>query len=138
MSWTKIILLLLRLCEAADAGASQSPSLTFYLLSVGVVPCVFISSFALAGLASVISTQLYLGPLKFTQAEMIIPNVVSLLAAIPANIVGAVRTPFRLLHSAYTRPVEVLYLVSVWKQSTMQCILASSFSALVTRLRAFI
>lgn len=52
----------------------------------------FVSAFASSGLGSVITTQLYLTTLKFTQSEMILPNVVGLVAAIPANILGAVRS----------------------------------------------
>lgn len=51
----------------------------------------FVSAFAGSGLSSVITTQLYLTTLKFTQSEMILPSAVGLLAAIPANILGAVR-----------------------------------------------
>jgi hypothetical protein len=75
-----------------------------YPLLIGVVPCVFIATFAGYGAGSVATAQLLLGPLKFTQEEMVIPQIVTMLAGIPANTLGAVRLCCCCCHPAAIPP----------------------------------
>ena len=64
-----------------------------YPLLIGVVPCILLFTFAGWGVGTIITNQLYLGPLQFTQEEIIIPQLVTMLVGIPANILGAIIIP---------------------------------------------
>ena len=64
-----------------------------YPLLMGILPCIFIGSFAGAGMGAVAVNQLWVGVLKFTQPEGLVPQLIGLICGIPANIIGAIVIP---------------------------------------------
>ena len=72
-----------------------------YPLLMGILPCIFIGSFAGAGMGAVAVNQLWVGVLKFTQPEGLVPQLIGLICGIPvrplarACAAGRCRLPIR-------------------------------------------
>ena len=56
-----------------------------YPLLMGILPCIFIGSFAGAGMGAVAVNQLWVGVLKFTQPEGLVPQLIGLICGIPVR-----------------------------------------------------
>ena len=61
-----------------------------YPLLMGILPCIFIGSFAGAGMGAVAVNQLWVGVLKFTQPEGLVPQLIGLICGIPVRPLAAI------------------------------------------------
>jgi hypothetical protein len=89
-----------------------------YPLLVGIVPSIAINSFASRGMMTVAGQQLWMGPLKFKQEQMLIPHLVRMGVGIPANLVAAFVIPrigvWRAIFWGYSAHIVIGILADMW------------------------
>ena len=75
-----------------------------YPLLMGILPCIFIGSFAGAGMGAVAVNQLWVGVLKFTQPEGLIPQLIGLICGIPVRPLACALPPLPLANQVSSTP----------------------------------
>ena len=75
-----------------------------YPLLMGILPCIFIGSFAGAGMGAVAVNQLWVGVLKFTQPEGLVPQLIGLICGIPVRPLACALPPLPLANQVSSTP----------------------------------